>query len=182
MWTFLHPEANKRAAPPPFAFSTIERTHSAWRYLWPFNSRQEQVVILSIFAAVLLLWTIIVWLWLPHGALPYTLAGATIGGMWLGPYHSLPAIMTITTRSEARHHLADVQKLVLRIAFEPSGKLTEPGHYHYIGKMPKNKLLRLVAVEGVTFDLRVGEHTIELYSELRWIEWMHSQLAKQLNA
>jgi hypothetical protein len=179
---FLRSESGKPAAPPLFAFSPIERTHRAWRYLWPFQSRQERVLILRIFAVGLLLMSLTVWLFLDHGALPYTLVGGLLGGLWLGPYRSLPAKMTITTRSEARHHLADVQNLVLKIGFVPSGKVTQPGMYHYGVEPPHHALWRLFYVSGQTFDLRVGEHTIELRGQVRWIEWLHRQLAKQLEA
>jgi hypothetical protein len=180
---FLRDEASgKPVMPPPFELSPVERTHAWWLYLWPFQSRQERVLSLRIFAAVLLLWTLIIWLWFDHGALPYTLAGALIGGVWLGPYRGLPAKMNITTRSEARHHLDDVQKLVRKIGFVPSGQETQPGHYHYVAKAPDHPLLRPLYVEGQTFDLRVGEHTIELASQIRWIEWLHGQLTKQLEA
>jgi hypothetical protein len=182
MWTFMHPDANKRAALPPFSFSPIERTHSAWRYLWPFQSRQERVLLLRVFAAGLVLDAVVVWLCVALEAVPYALVGGLIGGLWLGPYRSLPAKLTITTRSEARHHLADVQKLLLRIGFVPSGKMTEPGHYRYDVKAPDNALVRLIFVEGQTFDLRLGEHTIELHSQIRWIEWLQRQLTKQLDA
>jgi hypothetical protein len=177
---FLRTESGKPTTPPPFALSPIERTHSAWIYLWPFQSRQELVLLLRIFAVGLLLMSLVVWLWLDHGALPYTLVGGMLGGLWLGPYRSLPAKMTITTRSEARHHLDEVQKLVLKIGFVPSGKATQPGHYHYGAEAPDHAFLRLLYVEGQTFDLRVGEHSIELHSQVRWIEWLDRQLTKQL--
>jgi hypothetical protein len=182
MWSFLNLPAKKRAVWGPVAVSSIERTHSIWLYLWPFRSREERVLLLRLFAVGLLIWALVVWLWLDHEELPYVLVGALSGGLWLGPYRALPARMTITTRGQARDYLADVQTLVLRIGFVPSDKVTEPGHYHYITKKPENALLRLLYVEGPTFDLRVSQHKIELHSEIRWIEWLHNKLTKQWEA
>jgi hypothetical protein len=153
-----------------------------WRYLWPFQSRKDCILTLSILAVGLSATTLVVWLWLDRGALPYTLAGGLLGGLWFGPSRGLPAQMTITTRGQARDYLADVQKLVLRIGFEPSDEVTGPGYYHYIAKKHDRALLRLLYVEGPTFDLRVSQHKIELHSEIRWIEWLHNKLTKQWEA
>lgn len=174
--------ASGKPVPPPFELSTVERAHAWWGYLWPFRTRKDLVVTLCIQAGGSLAWTAVILLWLDPGALPWALGGGLIGGTWLGPYRSLPAKMTITTRSAARHHLADVQKMVLKIGFVPSGKVTKPGHYHYGFNLPDHALLRLLYVEGQEFCLHVGEHTIELHSQVRWIEWTHNQLLKQLEA
>lgn len=137
---------------------------------------------LRVFAFGLLLCSGAVWLWVAPQALPYTLIGGLISGLWLGPYRSLPARMTITTRSEARHHLGDVQKLLMKIGFVRTAELTEPGHYRYVVKPCPHALLLPLYVAGQTFDLHLRDHTITLRSQLRWIEWVHKQLTRELEA
>jgi hypothetical protein len=177
---FLLKSAGKPVEPPPYELSQVQRTHPWWAYLWPFRSRQEAVVMLRVVSVGLLLSAIAVWLWVAPDALRYTLPGGLIGGLWLGPYRSLPAQMTITTRGEVCHQLTKIQKMVMKIGFVSSAEVTEPAHYHYVFKPPTRPLLRLLYVEGQSFDLRVQEHTIHLQGDVRWIELIHQKLAKQL--
>ena len=178
---FLRSASGKPISPPPFALSPVERTHSWRAYLWPFQSRRESVVMLRAIAVTLLLCSIVVWLFFAPQALPYALTGGLAGGLWLGPYRSLPAEMTITTLDEARHHLGDVQKLLMKLGFVRSAVTTEPGHYHYLMPPPPAYLLPL-SVPEVALDLRVHEHTIHLESHIRLIDWLHRQLARELEA
>jgi hypothetical protein len=179
--TFLRSASATPVRPPLFELSPVERTHAWWAYLWPFQSRQDRAVMLSVLALGLLLCSVAVWLWVAPQALPYTLTGGLIGGLWLGPWRSLPAHMTITTRSEACQHLADVQKLLMKLGFVLSTRVTEPGHYHYVHPCPHVLLLPL-HVAGLAFDLHVRDHTIHLRSQTRWIEWLHKRLTRQLEA
>jgi len=178
---FLRSAPGMPTVPPPFTLSRAKRTHTWQAYLWPFQSGRECIVMLRVFAVGLLLCSVMVWLWVTPEALPYTLAGGLAGGLWLGPYRSLPGRMTIITRSEARYHLGDLEKLLMKRGFVRSAEATEPGHHRYIHPRPQALLLPLY-VAGQTFDLRVCDHTIHLQSQIRWIEWMHAQLARQLKA
>lgn len=85
--------------PPPFTLSAVERDHSVWRYFWPFLTVRMLAWIICLLGVGALAVSGAVLLWASdRGVLPWALAGAMSGGLWMGPYRFLPEKMTVTTR------------------------------------------------------------------------------------
>lgn len=178
---FLQANApEKPTAPPPFTLSPIQRTHAWWLYIWPFQSRRMLLITAVLLSAGSLLMTTIL-LWLDPGPLPYALAGCIIGGVYFGPYRALPAQMTITTRSDARHFVQDVKELVLSAGYIISDRATEAGRTHYCNKL-RDKLGGWLSWDESDIDLWLGPNEIELRGPIAAMEWLQARLIKRLAA
>lgn len=138
--------------------SAVERTHAWWRYLWPFQSRRALLQILAVMAVCLpIMAAVIVYKGNPN-ALLYTLIGAAAGGLLGGVYPLLPARLTLTTRSEARHHLADLQGRLVKIGYVLSEQSMVPGRFHYCS----GKTLKRLRWDEQNIELLVHEHELVL--------------------
>lgn len=175
----LSRDPNTPVVPPLFELSAIERTHSWWLYLWPFQSRKALVTVLCIVTVGSLLETLIVLRWLDPGALPWALTGGLLGAIWLGPYRALPARMTIATRSEARYFLNDIKQLVELRQYVAVTPVNDPAHVHFRHKAHFTWAHRL-AWDEQDADLRWKDQQIELRGPINLLESVHRQLLQQL--
>lgn len=116
--------------------SEVKRKHAWWLYLWPFQSRRELLSTFAILGVVLSVMGTFAYLTAPY-ALLNTLVGAAVGGVYLGVYGALPASLTLATRSEARHFLADLQAMLAKGGYVLSEQPIVPGRFHYRSKMPR---------------------------------------------
>lgn len=164
---------------PPFVVSPVKRTHSVRRYLWPFQTRKCLIWTVCLLAGGCLAWTAVILLWLDPGALPWALVGAVTGGMYMGPYIMLPAQMTISSRSDARHHVDDVTRAMLRMGYVVGAATSEPGHIHYEPKLSSK--LRWLYWSEQDIDLRHRDNKIELSGPVSKMERLRYHLLKQLD-
>lgn len=166
-------------SPAPFALSPLHRCHGWRRFLWPFASRKTALAHAILLALGAMVWALVVLTWLDPDALKWAVAGAIIGGLWLGPYRSRPVGLTITTRAEARHTVGDVKELVARLGYLPTSEIGTAGHVHYRHKFagwlhgwfyhPENDV-----------DLSRSDRVIELRGPINAIEWVRIRLGRTL--
>ncbi|MFC0132855.1 hypothetical protein CR105_13555 [Massilia eurypsychrophila] len=118
------------------------------------------------------------------GAVKYSLAPANmlvvmIGGAFSGllcsAYAGLPARLTLSTRSEARHHLADLQALLVKNSFVASDQPVLHGSYLYRGKLPR----WLICYSQDNLKLEVRDHEIVLTAPILILHLLRAQLLRR---
>lgn len=141
---------------PGVTISEVKRTHAWWLYLWPFQSRRALLRCLVILAVCLPIMAVIVLRTNPY-ALPYVLICAALGGIISVAYPLLPTRLTLATRSEARHHLADLQARLVKFGYVASDKPLMPGSFHY-----RSKHSEFWHLDEQVTELVVHEHELVL--------------------
>lgn len=141
---------------PGVTISEVKRTHAWWRYLWPFQSRRELLSTTGLLAVGLSVVGGIIYLMNPDAVRGSLIAGA-LGGLCCGVYPLLPARLTLATRSEARHHLTDLQARLVKFGYVASDQPLVPGRFHY-----RSKMSRFWRWDEQDIELLVHDHELVL--------------------
>lgn len=154
--------------------SQVQRTH-AWRlYLWPFQSWRAVLHSIVWVAFALLGIGAIKYLLAPANML-IVLIGGAVGGLLSSAYAALPARLTLATRSEARHHLADLQALLVKFGCVASDQPVLPGSYLYRGKLPR----WLICDSQDNVKLVVRDHEIVVTGPILILHLLRAQLLRR---
>lgn len=154
--------------------SQVQHTH-AWRlYLWPFRPWRAVRASLIWLAFALSVIGAIKYLLAPENML-IVLIGAAVSGLLCGAYATLPARLALASRSEARHHLADLQALLAKNGLVASDQPVPPGSYLYRGKLPR----WLVYDSQDNVKLVVRDHEIVLTGPIIVLHLLRAQLLKR---
>jgi hypothetical protein len=98
-------------------FSEVKRVHGLLRFLWPVQSLAQVKAIALIYAAVLPLIALVVYLYGdPPSAIWWSLVGFALGGSG-SLFMNLPGALELTTRSEARHYIDELSGLLRRLGY-----------------------------------------------------------------
>ncbi|MDM5178907.1 hypothetical protein PO883_17025 [Massilia sp. DJPM01] len=96
---------------------SVKPAYGIWRYLWPFQTWNILIWMLCILTLGGLTFTAIVLLWFDPASLPWTLTGALIGAMWMGPYRYLPDKMVVALNDNPSHFIQGVEQFMLQIGY-----------------------------------------------------------------
>lgn len=157
--------------------SKIERAHGRLMYWWPFQSRRQVLSFATFFVGSLLLEAAFLYYLLPPEYLVNCLIGGALCAIYLGIYRVLPARLTLVTRAEARHFMADLQPMILALGYRQSEQPLQPGRLHFCNKAP-----RWASWDEQDFEVRIGEHDIVLRGPIASLELLRPRLLKQLAA
>ncbi len=86
-------------------------------------------------------------------------------------YAVLPTRLTLTTRSEARHHLTDLQALLPRLGYVASDQPMVPGRFHY-----RSKMSRFWRWDEQDIELLVHEHELVLNGPITQLRLLRARL------
>ena len=150
--------------------SVVKRTHAWWRYLWPFQTRRALLQILTVMAVCLPIVGALAY-WGNPDALVITLIGAAVSGLYC-LYPLLPARLILTTRSEARHHLADLQARLAKSGYVVSEQPRVPGRFHYYS----GKTHRWFRWDEQNIELLVHEHELVLNGPVIVLRMLRTRL------
>lgn len=154
--------------------SQVEHTH-AWRlYFWPFQTRRAVRSVLVWLACGLAIVAAIKYMLDPANML-IVLIGGAVGGIVCSAYAALPARLTLGTRSEARHHLSDLQSLLIKNGGVASGEQVLPGSYLYRSKLPR----WLICDSQDSITLVVRDHEIILTGPILSLHLLRAQLLRR---
>ncbi|HEX8614436.1 MAG TPA: hypothetical protein VF800_24420 [Telluria sp.] len=110
---FENPVSRFHREPPPFSVSRIRRTHSLWRYLWPYRSANHFSLTMCSNIAIWTLHGIFLAQFIPYYFHPLGLLALIFLATVTIPYDELPAKVTITTTVPAHRFLDEiVQEMV----------------------------------------------------------------------
>lgn len=141
-------------------FSEVKRAHGLLRFLWPIQSLPQVKTAALIYAVVLPLIALVVWMSGDHDSLWGTLICAAIGGTGSFFLH-LPATLELTTRGEARHFVGDVSDLLHKCGYAEDER--RGGNLHFAGRRQWPRWIsRYFRWKETEIDLSVHEHTITL--------------------
>jgi hypothetical protein len=154
---------------PGVTISQVKRTHAWWRYFQPFQSMRQLLYMGAVLAVGLALVG-----WFFYRMAPDLLRGGLIAGsfgglLWLYPL--LPARLTLATRSEARHHLADLQARLVKFGYVASAQPQVAGRFHYRCKMP-----RWLCWDEQDIELLVHDHELVLNGPVTILRLLRARL------
>lgn len=155
---------------PGVTISQVERTHAWWRYFWPIQSRRALLSTLVVQGVGLPLMGLFAYLAAPH-VLPQIVIGAAACGLYFGLYPYLPARLTLVTRSEARHHLDDMQARLVQLRYVVSEQERRPGRFHY-----RSKRSRLWRWDEEDIELLVRDHELVLNGPIGMLAYLRAKL------
>lgn len=101
----------------PFTLSKVKRTHSPWRYLWPFQSVKQFFLFMVASATIALTCFTLARLWPNVEALQSGAGALILLLLIIWPCYELPAKMTITTRGPARQFIPQLEKVIINWGF-----------------------------------------------------------------
>lgn len=162
---------------PGVTISRVQRTHTWWRYFWPIQTWDELRSTLTVLAIGLPVVAVVKHLLAPTGMLSVLIGGA-IGGILSIGYCALPARLTLTTRSEARHHLKDLQAMLLAQGYVTTDQPVLPGSYLYRSKLPR----WLICDAHDNLKLVVRDHQIVLTGPIASLYLLRARLLPDPNA
>ncbi|MDB5976417.1 MAG: hypothetical protein JWR07_3177 [Nevskia sp.] len=151
--------------------SQVQRTHAWWLYLWPFQSRRILWQSIILMGTCLPIMGVTVYLLDPAGLWPVLLGGTT-GYFLCVLYPLLAARLTLATRSEARHCVADLQARLLKfgyVAKELEAPLV-PGRFVY---QSKHEFWRR---DEQNVELLVREHNLVLNGPVAILRLLRTKL------
>lgn len=157
---------------PDVTISKVARSHAWWVYFMPFQCWREFRSTIVILALGLLVVGVIIYRVDPEG-LEQVLTCSAIGGVYVGVYGALPARLTLATRSEARHHFADLQARLVKGGYVASDEPVLPGSYHYRSKFP-----RWLSWDSQDIRLVVRDHEIVLTGPINPLRLLRVQLLR----
>ncbi|MDQ1813074.1 hypothetical protein RBA41_07120 [Massilia sp. CCM 9210] len=165
--------------PPAFAVSKIKRTHSLWRYLWPFQSLKQFLVFCALSLFIFLGCTLLARLW-PDVVPLQSGSGAFILGLLIwGPCMTLPARMTIITRGTARQFIPRLEQLLQEDDYTISALTTNKDRIYFRFKWP-SYLAWLHSPEQDLELSRICENDIELHGPARALYSLEMSLRWEL--
>lgn len=172
-------EPLKTFAPPPFIVSKVKRTHHLWRYLWPFQSIKQALIILFASLLIMFFHTTILHLrpqWTPMLS---SRAAFILLLIILGPCTALPAKLTVITQGSAKQFVPQLEKLISEQGYAVSPLNTSKGQIYFCAKWPPY-LTWLYSPEQNVELRRVCENEIELRGPARSLNSLHMFLRWEL--
>jgi hypothetical protein len=158
--------------------SAIERTHGLLMYGWPIQSRRQLLSATAFVGGGLLVMALILYcVGAPPTYFRAAMFGGAIGGIYCGIYRVLPARMTLATRGEARHFVAELKPLILALGYRHSDEPAEAGRLHFCNKAP-----RWMSWDEQDLDMRVGAHDIVLAGPVVSLELLRARLLREMEA
>ncbi|MES2760445.1 MAG: hypothetical protein V4693_23985 [Pseudomonadota bacterium] len=154
--------------------SLVQHTHARRLYFWPFQTWHalRSALIWQAFGMSVI--GMIKYMLDPANML-IVLIGAAVSGLLCSAYAGLPARLTLATRSEARHHLADLQALLIKNGCVESEQQVPPGSYLYRSKLPR----WLICDSQDYLKLEVREHEMVLTAPILVLHLLRAQLLRR---
>jgi hypothetical protein len=152
----------------PFTLSKIERTHSLWRYLWPFQSVKQFLLFMTASIAIALVCFILARAWPDVEPLQSGAGALILALMIIWPCYELPAKMIILTRDSARQFIPQLEKVIINWGFSvsPLDLYVNKDQINFIIKWPPY-LAWLYSPEQNIKLRRLSENEIELRGPAR---------------